>query len=215
MDPKRLNIILSIAVAVLLGAVGYFVFVQPTGEEPLLVNQLANNSSNIPANAADSNSETVVDNTVKNYSNEKYGISFNYPKDWDIQESVVGQTNYNKSGFIVRVGPKDNIALFKNPKDSGGPPSYFAIDIYEPYRIKNEDSSCDGVYQSETNFKSSTISLSGYSQLKCTFASQFGTGMSAIFTPNEETFYNLHSDLYTGQNKAAVDKILASFKLRE
>lgn len=84
------NVILVIGLVILVGIAGYFIFVKKSG--PVTQKQTSA-TSNIPAPTP---SPTLTEETTnwKTYRNEKYGIEFRYPSQWQLTEAEASPSQF-------------------------------------------------------------------------------------------------------------------------
>lgn len=119
MNQKRFtNIILIIVVAMLAGAVGYFVFVKkstPIAQQTPTPSQTNNTTSP---------TQTQKDETAdwKTYSNNKYDFSLKYPKEWILKEFSKSETDLTGAIFSLKSSESNQLL-------NGG--TYPGYEIYE------------------------------------------------------------------------------------
>jgi len=200
MNPKNLNILLGVAVVVLLGVVGYLVFVNKSQEQTLgqqnndtnamPVNNVAQPTNNNAVPNSNSNSSTA---TWRTYTDTQNGFEFMFPasfKQTNFPQYPVFSDDMENSISVEVVAKKfdpNKIEGLYGPIEN---PEKVQIGTKTGYKYLEGDAGCGG---------STVVTAIGNSTLKVTF----GACETGVNTNDFKPLYN---------NQELIAQILATFK---
>jgi hypothetical protein len=151
----------------------------------------------------------------KTYTNDMYGISFQYPPELAV-EAHEGSSNFDKKSLTLDIGTPEYLKDLKAPTETEGLPLFLRISASAPNEAagnggRMEPGTCGGDYRF-----SEYISIDG---LKVTTCEGVTLGsfpsMMAVFkkTNQDATVYVIDSMKYAGSDKASIEQILSTLKL--
>lgn len=176
MNPKAANMLIIAITIVLIGAIGLFFYQANSNRQNVQSQQQP--AQNIP----EQKSTDVAPNTtpqvstmpapgatttaVKTYTNTKNGFEFQYPKEWEVYETIAAENTYSKSGFVVYVGPKANIDAHRKPNEgTDSAPPYFKVAIQVPKKAAAVDENCQ--YANDSGLKFAPFTIGGVKTNQC------------------------------------------------